>query len=87
MPGVGVAAYALMASSGDLGAAIAPQLTGLVVDGVSASSFATSLSQKMGVSVEQIGLRAGMLVNCIFPILGAVTVVIAIKYFKKMVQR
>ncbi|MBQ7407846.1 MAG: MFS transporter [Clostridia bacterium] len=87
VPGVGVAAYALMASSGDLGAAIAPQLTGLVVDGVSASSFATSLSQKMGVSVEQIGLRAGMLVNCIFPILGAVTVVIAIKYFKKTVQR
>ena len=35
--GVGVAAYALMASAGDFGASLAPQLMGIVIDNVSVS--------------------------------------------------
>ena len=40
VPGCGVAAFALMAAGGDLGASIAPQLMGIVIDEVSVSSLA-----------------------------------------------
>ena len=81
VPGVGVAAYALMAAGGDLGAGIAPQLLGAVVDKVSASSFAAELSQNIGLSVEQIGLKAGMLLTAIFPLIG--TAILIFVFFKR----
>ena len=84
LPGLGVAAYALMAASGDLGASIAPQLLGIVVDNVAASEFAIELGMKLSLDAEQIGLKAGMLVTAIFPILGTAVIIFAMKYFKKM---
>ena len=86
LPGIGVAAYALMAAGGDLGASIAPQLMGIVIDGVSASSFAANLSTTIGLSAEQIGLKAGMLVTSLFPILGTVLLLYIIRYFKKQAR-
>ncbi len=83
LPGLGVAAYALMAASGDLGASFAPQLLGIVVDNVSASEFAAEMSMKLSLTTEQIGLKAGMLVTSIFPIIGTAIIIFAIKYFKK----
>ena len=83
LPGLGVAAYALMAASGDLGASVAPQLLGIVVDNVAASGFAAELGADLALSPEQIGLKAGMLVTAIFPILGIGLLVFAIRYFKK----
>jgi fucose permease len=83
LPGVGVAAYALMAAGGDLGASVAPQLMGIVADKVSVLPAAEKLSLSMGVSAEQIGLKAGMLVTAIFPILGTVIVIVAARYFRK----
>ena len=44
LPGVGVAAYALMAAGGDLGASVAPQLMGAVIDKVSASPYVAELA-------------------------------------------
>ncbi|MBD5460824.1 MAG: MFS transporter [Lachnospiraceae bacterium] len=82
LPGVGVAAYALMAASGDLGASIAPQLLGIVVDQVSVSRFAGSLGENLHQTAEQIGLRTGMLVTAIFPLIGMIFVLSAIRYFK-----
>ena len=82
-PHVGVAAFALMAAGGDLGASVSPQLMGIVIDQVSASNFAFELSAALNLSAEQIGLKAGMLVSAIFPILGTVLVVFMIRYFKK----
>ncbi len=86
IPGPGVAAYALMAAGGDMGAAVSPQLMGIVVDNVSASSFAKELSVTLQMSVEEIGVRAGMLVSAIFPIIGMVVVLIIIRYFRKSKQ-
>ena len=83
IPSPGVAAYALMAAGGDLGAAIAPQLMGAVVDTVKATNFAAELGEKLGRNAEQIGMQAGMLVTAIFPILGMIVVLIIIAYFKK----
>ena len=84
LPGLGVAAYALMAASGDLGASIAPQLLGIVVDKVAASEIALELGAKLSLDAEQIGLKAGMLVTAVFPILGTAVIIFAMKYFKKM---
>lgn len=86
VPSPGVAAYALMAAGGDFGAAIAPQLLGLVVDKVSASTFAKDLSVTLNLTTEQIGLKAGMLTTSIFPILGAIVVLVIMRYFKPKKQ-
>lgn len=83
MPGLGVGAYALMAAGGDLGASVAPQLMGVVVDEVSARPFAGELGTKLGLTAEQVGLKAGMLCSALFPILGAVVVLFAMRHFKK----
>ncbi|MBR3809224.1 MAG: MFS transporter [Clostridia bacterium] len=81
--GVGVAAYALMASAGDFGASLAPQLMGIVIDNVSVSKFALNLSATLNLTPEQIGLKTGMLITSFFPILGTILMVFIIKYFKK----
>ena len=81
--GAGVAAYALMASAGDFGASLAPQLMGIVIDNVSASEFALNMSNTLNLTPEQIGLKTGMLITSIFPILGAILVSFIIRYFKK----
>jgi MFS family permease len=83
VPGVGVAAYALMAASGDFGASLAPQLLGIVVDSVSGTAFAAELGTRLNLSTEQIGMKAGMLITAIFPILGTLLLVFAIRYFRK----
>ena len=83
IPHIGVAAFALMAAGGDFGAAVAPQLMGLIVDGVSASSFASDLSLKFGISAEQVGLKAGMIFTSIFSLLGIIIVLVLIRFFKK----
>ncbi len=83
LPSLGVAAYALMAAGGDLGASVAPQLMGVVVDKVSASAFAAKLCAETGMTPDQIGMKAGMLVTSLFPIIGAVLVLFAIRYFSK----
>lgn len=65
-PAAGVTAYALMAAGGDLGASVAPQLTGAVVDAVATTKVA--LSSVLG--ADGIGLRAGMLTAGLFPFAG-----------------
>lgn len=71
-PSPGVAAYALMAASGDMGGSVAPQLLGVIVDKVSVSSFAIEQSLTSGRTVEEIGLKVGMLVAALFPLIGTV---------------
>ena len=78
IPNAGVTAFALMAAGGDLGASVAPQLLGAVTDAVSASSFAAGSADP-----EQLGMKIGMLVCSLFPILGVITVIFTIRYFKK----
>ena len=82
IPGVGVAAYALMAAGGDLGASVAPQLMGIVIDKVSVSSFAAEWSEKLQITPEQVGLKAGMLVCALFPLAGTVLLLFVIRYFR-----
>ena len=83
IPGASVSAFALMAAGGDLGASMSPQLLGIVIDKVSVSALGTDLAQALGITPEQVGLRTGMLVSAIFPILGTLLVLYIIRYFKK----
>ena len=87
LPGLGVAAYALMAAGGDMGASVAPQLMGIVVDTVSASGFAAKYSSVWALTTEQIGMKAGMLVTAIFPLIGIGIVLAATRYFKKAARK
>ena len=82
IPSPGVGAYAMMAAGGDFGAALAPQLLGIVVDKVTASNFAVELGNTLNLTAEQIGLKAGMLFTSIFPLIGIVIVFIIMRYFK-----
>ena len=83
LPGAGVAAYALMASGGDLGASIAPQLMGIVVDKVTVSSFAADLAATTRLTAEQIGMKSGMLLTTVFPLIGIIALAVTVRYFKK----
>lgn len=77
----GVSAYALMAAGGDFGASVAPQMLGIVVDGVTVSAWASSLASSLSLTSEQVGMKVGMLVAAIFPVLGAVAVFATKRYF------
>lgn len=83
IPGVGVAAYALMAAGGDFGSSVAPQLMGIVTDTVTASNFAQNLSMTLNMTADQIGMKVGMLVSAIFPILGIFVLIYIKKFFEK----
>ena len=82
VPGVGVAAFALMAAGGDLGASVAPQLMGIVVDAVSAAPATAELAQQFALTPEQIGMKAGMLVSALFPLAGTVVVLLIMRTVK-----
>ena len=84
VPGIGVSAYALMAAGGDLGASIAPQLMGIVTDKVALSQFAITLSEKTALTTEQIGMKCGMVVTAVFPILGIFVLLLAMRHFRKI---
>ena len=80
---VGVAIYALMAAGGDMGASVAPQLLGIVSDKFSLTSFALNISKIFNISVEQVGMRAGLLLTGLFPVMGVLCILCMKKHFKK----
>ncbi len=82
-PSAGVAAYALMAAAGDLGGSVGPQLVGAIADKVAVSSFAGELCARFSISAEQLGMRAGLLISALFPLVGFIMALVMMRYFKK----
>lgn len=80
---VSVAIYALMAAGGDMGASVAPQLLGIVSDKFALANVTSKISNAIGVSTEQIGMRAGLLVAALFPLAGVFCILCMKKYFDK----
>ncbi|MBR6719805.1 MAG: MFS transporter [Clostridia bacterium] len=70
MPHGGVFLYAMMASGGDLGASVVPQMLGIVTDAVMENEALVGFAEKFGMEAEQLGMRAGMLIGMIFPLLA-----------------
>ncbi|MBQ8893709.1 MAG: MFS transporter [Clostridia bacterium] len=83
-PAAGVTAYALMAAGGDFGGSVAPQMLGAIVDGVAATSWARSFP---GLTPDQVGMKVGMLIATIFPILGFCLLLYMKKYFKNSIKK
>ena len=82
IPAVGVAAYALMAAGGDLGASVAPQTFGILVDKISVTQWAKAVGDAVSLTPEQIGFKAGMLIIAIFPTIGLLLLRYMKKFFK-----
>lgn len=82
-PAGGVFIFALMAAGGDSGAAFGPQLVGLITDGIMGMKSASSFAQSMGMTVEQLGMKAGMLVGALFPLVAVFVYIYIIKKWKK----
>ncbi len=82
-PTAGVAAYALMAAGGDLGISVAPQFVGMVADTVSTSDLGARIAESLNISSVQVGMRSGILLTAIFPLVGAILAVVMKIYFKK----
>ncbi len=83
MPGCGIAAYALMATGGDMGASIAPQMLGIITDSVSVSDWGISLSEKLSIAPDELGMKVGMLIAALFPMIGVAVLIFMRRYFKK----
>ena len=81
IPSAGVAAYALMAAGGDLGASVAPQALGIAVDKISLTEWAGTFGASLSLTPEQVGFKAGMLMAAIFPVLGIALLAYMKRYF------
>ena len=71
-PTAGVFLYAMMAAGGDLGASIAPQLVGIITDAAIASPYLCDLAVNWGFTPDQLGMKLGMLVSVIFPLVSVI---------------
>ncbi len=68
-PAGGTAMFGVMAICGDIGASAGPWITGLVSDFAQSAPLITQLSESTGQSLTQLGLKSGLLVGILFPIL------------------
>ena len=71
-PAGGVFLYAMMAAGGDMGASVAPQVVGLITDAVIARPETQAMAASLSLTPDQLGMKMGMLIGMIFPIVGAV---------------
>lgn len=69
-PKGGVFVFALMAAGGDLGASVGPQLVGIITDTVMKNPTALKIAEALTLTPEQIGMKAGMLVGMLFPVMA-----------------
>ncbi len=69
-PTGGVFIFAIMAAGGDLGASVGPQLIGVITDTALTNPAALSLAKSLALSPEQLGMKAGMLIGALFPLIA-----------------
>lgn len=65
-PMAGTWMFAMLAFSGDIGCSMGPWITGIIADNIKSVNGINSIFTKL--TIEQIGLRAGMMAGIIFPI-------------------
>lgn len=69
-PSGGVFIFAMMAAGGDCGASVGPQLVGLITDFSIGNGTIISLAGKLSLTAEQLGMKLGMLVGALFPLIS-----------------
>lgn len=70
IPAGGVLMYAMMAAGGDLGASVGPQLVGTLTDFAMENPVLLDMADSLRMTAEQFGMRMGILVGAIFPLLA-----------------
>lgn len=70
IPTGGVVMFALMASGGDLGASVGPELVGIITDLVSANGNMIGLASRLGMTPEQLGMKCGLLIGALFALIA-----------------
>ncbi len=71
--------FAILAAGGDLGSSSGPWLTGRLVDMCAAGTRLIPLAQRLGLTMEQLSLRIGMLAGAVFPIIGLAALLLLTK--------
>ncbi|MBQ6895326.1 MAG: hypothetical protein IJN40_07520 [Clostridia bacterium] len=72
-PESGVLIYALMAAGGDMGAAVVPQLVGMVTDTViNFDSYFISLGINQ-LAIDEIAMKCGIFISAFFPLAAFIT--------------
>ena len=66
----GVFIFAMMAVGGDFGAAIGPQLLGIITDKAMLSTTVSNMAQNFSLTVEQLSMKIGIMSSAIFPLLA-----------------
>ena len=79
IPQGGVFMFAMMAAGGDFGSAVVPQIVGSITDIVTASEMGINLAQTLNITAEQVGMKSGMLIGMIFPLIAIFVYLIIIK--------
>ncbi len=87
VPNGGVFIFAMMAAGGDLGASVAPQLVGVITDAVAASGEGIRLAAQWGMTPEQLGMKTGMLVGALFPLIAIFVYLYIVRSKKKRAER
>lgn len=69
-PDGGVFIFAMMAAGGDLGGSVGPQLVGIVTDIVIANPTAGAVADSLNLSPDSLGIKLGMFVGMLFPLIS-----------------
>lgn len=72
-PLAGARLFAVLAAGGDTGASVGPWLAGKMMDLAAVMPAVQSLALRLGLTVEQLSLRIGMLMGVLFSLLGFVS--------------
>ena len=73
--------YAIMAAGGDFGAAVGPQLVGIITDAVCVSEKGIALAARLGITPAALGMKCGMLLGASVGVLAVV--VFTVIYLKR----
>lgn len=82
-PKGGVFIFAMMAAGGDFGASVGPQLVGVITDFALKNTQIITLANEMNLNPEQLGMKAGMFIGMIFPLVATVIYLYIYKQHKK----
>ena len=82
-PTGGVFIFALMAAGGDFGASVGPQLIGIIADSAMESPKLINMAFEMGIAPESLGMKLGMLVGAIFPLIAIFVYLYLMKQSRK----
>lgn len=75
--------FAFLAVAGDLGSAFGPWFSGLLSDRAAEIRVLSDLSARLGMTGEEIGMRAGMAFSLIYPVITLICIMIYIKKTNK----